>query len=60
MADILILVLVAIWAAAVIRKLMKDRKNGRCTGCAGGSCSSCHGCDSAYIDELIAKARKEK
>ena len=33
MADILILAFVAIWAAAVIRKLMKDRKNGRCTGC---------------------------
>lgn len=60
MADILVLAFVALWAAAVIRKLMKDRKSGRCTGCMGGSCSSCHGCDSAYIDALIAKAKEEK
>lgn len=58
MADLFILSIIVLWAVVVVKKLLKDKKSGRCTGCTSSSCSSCSKCNSAYFDELIKKAKE--
>lgn len=58
-ADVVIIGLIVLYSVFIIRKIFRDRRKGICTGCAAGSCNGCHGCDSAYIDDLISKAKKK-
>ena len=51
-ADIMIIFLVAAYSILVIKKLIRDKKSGVCTGCTSHSCKGCKGCDSAYIESL--------
>ena len=54
-ADIMIIFLVAAYSILVIKKLIRDKKSGVCTGCTSHSCK---GCDSAYIESLIRNAKE--
>ena len=57
-ADIMIIFLVAAYSILVIKKLIRDKKSGVCTGCTSHSCKGCKRCDSAYIDSLIRNAKE--
>ena len=60
MADIIIVLLVALWCGIVIRSQLARRgRNRKCSGCCSGICSGCSGCSSAAIDELIRRAKEE-
>lgn len=57
MADALILLIVLLWAALVVAKIVRDKKSGKCTGCCTsscqGSCAHCH--VAADFDSLIQR-----
>lgn len=57
MADALILLIVFLWAALVVVKIVRDKKSGKCTGCCTSSCTgSCAHCHvSADFDSLIQR-----
>ena len=57
-ADIMIIFFVAAYSILVIKKLIRDKKSGVCTGCTSHSCKGCKGCDSAYIESLIRNAKE--
>ena len=40
-ADIMIIFLVAAYSILVIKKLIRDKKSGVCTGCTSHSCKGC-------------------
>ena len=59
LVDVLILSLVVFYCLLAIRKLIRDKKKGVCTGCSAKSCAGCHGCDQSYIDDLLRKAERK-
>ena len=43
--DLIIILVIAGLTMLALKKVLKDKAEGRCTGCSGcgGSCSGCHG-----------------
>ena len=60
MADIAVLLLVALYSVYVICRIIRKKRRGGCSGCASGSCSGCTGCSSAYIDEALASIDEDE
>lgn len=44
MGTVIVLTVLTIAVFFVVRRMIKDKKNGK--GCCGGSCSGCSGCGS--------------
>ncbi|HOO28561.1 MAG TPA: FeoB-associated Cys-rich membrane protein [Lachnospiraceae bacterium] len=38
MLEIILLIILALWFYLAVKKLYKDRKNGRCSGCSSANC----------------------
>ena len=60
MADIIVVLLIALYSAFLIVRMHRRKKSGGCPGCSCSSCSGCSGCSSSHIDDLLRKAREEK
>ena len=58
-ADVIIIAFIVLYSLFVVRKIIRDKKKGVCTGCSASSCSACGRCNSDYFDTLIRNAGKK-
>jgi hypothetical protein len=54
--ELLLVMLIAFWAIGAIAVMIKKKKDGKCIGCSGETCTYCKGSTASRVD----RSREDK
>ena len=59
LGNIVVILILAAWAAWALRFIVGEAKNGGCAGCTSGGCGgSCSACSGSALDDLNKLANR--